>query len=292
MRRGIVSTDPTLGFTTVREYRPDARVHDSAWEALTHLVAEFIHFRSHIVMMFAQEFRSSYRGTRLGVFWNFFLPLLPIFVYMMLATFRVIPSFEGVPAAVAISCNATWWYLFAASVRTPIGIVQRRNAEAMKTSLPLSVAIAASFARVLFEALVRLAFVVALAVAFQAIPAATAPLALLVLLAGFSFFVSLGHIIAILNIVVPDLERVVNVVLQIGIFLSGVIFPLSAMGPLSILEIVNPFAVFVAAVRELLFIGALQHPIALAVWSFAGFVMTLLAARTFYVMEQRIRGVV
>jgi ABC-type polysaccharide/polyol phosphate export permease len=275
-----------------REYRPDSRLRDSAWTALKHLAAEFLHYRSNIATMFAQEFRNNYRGTYLGLVWNFALPLLPISVYATLTVFRVVPAFEGIHGGLAIALNVTCWFLFAACVSTPISVVQRRNAEAMKTSLPLSTVIAANFGRVLFETLVRLTVVMATAVMMHVVPAATAPLALPVLLVGMLLFVSVGHILAILNVVVPDFERVVNVGLLYGIFLSGVVFPLTAYGPLAVLQVINPFSVFITAARELLFLGHVGSPIALFVWSAIGLVCTLVAARLFYAMEQRIRGVV
>lgn len=246
-----------------REYRPDARLADTHWTAMRHLWGEFVRYRSHVRTMFAQEFRNSYRGTRLGVFWNFFLPLLPISVYVLLASLRVLPSFEGVPGTLAIACNVTCWFLLVACIRTPIGIVQQRNAAAMKTSLPLSTAIAASFARVLFETMVRVGAVVAIAVALQEAPVATAVFAIPVLLAGCVLFLAAGLMLAIFNVVVPDVDRLVGVVLQYGIFLSGVIFPLAAAGRLSVLQQINPFAVFITAVRDLLFVGQAPHPMAL-----------------------------
>lgn len=276
----------------LRVYRPDSRFADSAWTALSHLIGELWTFRSHIWTIFSQEFRNSYRGSRLGVFWNFALPILPVTVYVFLAAARVLPQFEGVDAAVYITIGVTIWFLFAGCVQQPITIVRGRNAETMKTSLPLSAIIGASFARLLFETLIRLGLVVVVALAMRAVPAATAPLALLVLAAGVVFSIAVGLIASILNIVYPDVERVVTVAMQYGIFLSGVIFPVTALGPLSILAWLNPFAVFITAIRDLLFLGFVPNGPALAVMSCLGLALTLVAGRLFYIMEQRIRGVV
>ena len=278
--------------TQYREYRPDSRFETSYVEAAKALFSEAIRFRSHIATIFVQQFRNSYQGTKLGVFWNFILPLLPISVYVMLATFRVFPSFEGIPAALAIAFSATIWFLFSSCISTPISVVRNRNAEAMKTSLPLSSSVIASFAQTVFELMVRGLAVVAIAAAVLQPPSWTIPLALLVVLAGVTLFFGLGLLLAILNIVYSDIQRVVSVVLMYGIFLSGVIFPLSHINEIAWLEWANPFAAFIKASRELAFTGALTEAMPLIIWSVVGLVAALVGLRTFYVMEKRIRGVI
>ncbi|XSG82638.1 MAG: ABC transporter permease [Methyloligella sp. ZOD6] len=275
-----------------REYSPDARFQDGYLGSLGHLLKEVLRFRSHIRTIFMQQFRNSYRGTKLGVFWNLVLPLLPVSVYVLLTSFRVVPQFEGLPPALAITFNATLWFLFSDCVRTPISIVKTRNATVMKTSLPLSVSIVAGFAQTIFDTLIRLGLVVVVAVLTMKAPALTLPLGILLIGLSAILFLALGLLLAILNVIYPDLERVVTIVLRYGIFLSGVIFPLSRLGPLGFLEWINPFAVVIAASRELVFNADLLHPWVLAIWLIGGLLVAFLAGRVFHVMEKRIRSVV
>jgi len=277
--------------SNIREYRPNSRLEETPWQAVTHLCQEVYRHRSHVATMFRKDFRASYEGTWLGVFWNFFLPILPVTIYIGLAALRVVPQFEGVHSAVAISLNATLWFLYSAFLTSPITVVKSRNASAMKTSLPLSASLVASFARSFFETLVRLALVLAAALVVGAMPVATVPLAVLVVLMGCLLFGAIGLIASIANIVVPDLQRVVTALMMYGIFLSGVIFPLSGLPYVGFLEWANPFAVFIQAARELAFTGELTHPLALGLWSAAAVVAGLAGVRLFYVMEYRIRSV-
>lgn len=274
-----------------RVYRPDSRFETGWLGALLALYREIASHRSHITILFSKEFRSASRGSALGVFWNFALPLLPISAYILLASLRVFPPREGLPAALYISFGATVWFLMTGLIRQPIQIVKSRTREVMKTALPLSASIASSFAMLFFETLVRCGLLVALIVYFGVWPAFAAPLAMPVLLVAVTFSLSLGVLLSILNVVSPDIERVVTVFLQYGIFLSGVIFPISYMGPLVILEQINPFAVFIIASRDLFFFGVAPHPAALAIWAAASLALLFVAARFFYVMERRIRGV-
>ncbi|WP_350211358.1 ABC transporter permease [Henriciella sp.] len=263
--------------------------------AIRAIFKELYQFRSHIITLFSNEFKSSYRGTVLGVFWNIVLPLVPITVYFFLVMVRVFPSRDGLPPAVYIGFNVMLWYLFTGLINRPISIVRSKASSSMKTSLPLSAEIAASFAQLTFDTLVRVCMVVVLVISFAAWPVANFLQVLGVLLSlagGLVFAMSLGLLLSIFNIVYTDTQRLVTIILQYGLFLSGVIFPVSAMGPLVVFEVYNPFCVFISAARDYLFHGSYEHPMALYAWSGFSLVLFLLGVRFFYVMEQRIRGVV
>ena len=275
----------------VTVYRADSRFGEGPITAFKHLIGELIHYRYHIGTIFFRDFQATYRGTLFGVFWNFMLPLIPISIYILLASFRVLPNFEGVPSSVAIVFNATVWFLLAGCVQQPISVVRSRNAEVMKTALPLSVSIASSFVRVLFDACVRLGLLVVVMAMTGTWPSLTGVVVFPVLTLALIFFLGLGLLVSIVNIVAPDVERIVQVALQYGIFVSGVIFPLSKFGPLDVLEMINPFSVFISATRHLTFQGTIVNFIPLAAWSVAGFLFFFYAARLFYLMEYRIRGV-
>lgn len=273
-----------------RRYRPDSRFNVGLFGAVAALLREMVEFRSHILMLFSNEFKASYRGTALGVAWNLILPILPITVYVLLASLRVFPSFEGIPPAVYIGFNVTLWFLFTGFINRPIQVVQSRNNEIMKTAMPLSASIASSFARLCFDTLLRIAFVAALMAATATIPTVGAAALLPIVFAGSIFFLAVGLLLSILNVIYPDVDRVVTIILQYGIFLSGVIFPISSMGPLAVLETTNPFSVFIHAARDAVFFGTVSHPVAFAAWTAAGLVLLLVSARFFYLMEYRIRG--
>lgn len=272
-------------------YRPDSRLQAGFITAMAHIWQELWRHRHHVSTLFGRDFKASYRGTRLGVFWNIVLPLAPIGVYGLLAALKVLPSFEGVPAALAIALNATVWFLLAGAIQSPIQVVARRNNEAMKTSLPLSSTIAASFAKLGFDTLVRLVAFFIILVVLLRLPAPTIALAVLALAIGLLFSLGLGLILAMFNIVVPDVDRIVGIVLQYGLFVSGVIFPLGSIPALSWLEFVNPFALVVSVVRDLTFHGLPHHGVAFSVFTLLTLALFSYAARIFYVMEYRIRGI-
>lgn len=273
----------------IRIYRSDARFGVGPLGALRALIEEVAAYRSHIGTLFWSEFRGSYQGTAFGIFWNLALPLIPISVYILLVSLRVFPRFEDLSPAVFISFNATLWFLLIGFVQQPIHVVKSRNASLMKTAIPLSAALVSSFARLFFDTLIRMALVTALILTFQDWLSFNAWMAILAVLAGVVLSLSIGMGLAVLNAIYPDIERIVAIVLQYGIFLSGVIFPLSTMPQLALLETLNPFNVFIQAARDVAFLGALSHPFPFWAWTAAGVLLLIVSLRFFYVMEYRLR---
>ena len=275
----------------VHTYVPEARYSADAVEAVRALFSEVITYRAHIASMFGGDFRNSYRGTVFGIFWNFILPLVPLSVYILLVNLRVFPSYEGLTPAIYIGFNVTIWSLMTGLVTRPIQVIQSRNKEAMKTSLPISVSVVASFSQLCFDTLVRLGLVTLMVVFYSQWPQLNVFGFMTALLVGMVFSLSAGLVLAIFNVIVPDVSRVVTIILQYGIFMSGVIFPMSSMGPLAVLDQINPFAVVIKASRDYLFFGSHTDFVYLGVWGCVSFVMFLVSMRFFYVMERRIRAI-
>ena len=275
----------------VRTYVPEARFSADAIQAARALFSEVVAHRAHIASMFGGEFRSSYRGTVFGVFWNFVLPLVPLSVYILLVNLRVFPSYEGLAPAIYIGFNVTIWSLMTGLITRPIQVIQSRNLEAMKTSLPISVSVVASFSQLCFDTLVRLGLVTLMVVLYAQWPQPNLLGFMASLLIGMIFSISAGLILAIFNVIVPDVSRVVTIMLQYGIFMSGVIFPMTSMGPLAVLDQINPFAVVIKASRDYLFFGSHADFLYLLLWGCFSFVVFLISLRFFYVMERRIRAI-
>jgi len=171
-------------------------------------------------------------------------------------------------------------------------VVQQRTQQSMKTAIPLSAEITSSFAQLCFETLVRGVLVAILVAIFGPVPAVHLPWLLFTIIAALFFCLSIGLLLSIFNKVYPDVNRLVGIFLQYAIFLSGVIFPVSTLGPLAVLENSNPFNVFIKSARDFMFFGTHADLQPLLIWAGVAAVLTLIAGRFFYVMEHRVREIV
>lgn len=286
----IVGNDTKSAMTIIRA---NSRAYDSAFKAVKKLLIDTVSFKDQIWSVYRQNFKSSYYGAGLGVVWNFILPLVPVTVYLFLSTIRVLPSFDGVDSATFLTFGVMIWYVFIGFVLTPMNIIASRNKDAMKTSMPLIATISSGFAELSFDTFVRILLVTGIMMFMGTWPTWTAPGLLLVFVAAFFLFFGAGLIFGILNVIYRDVGRVVQILLQYGIFLSGVIFPFGDSALAQLLSKLNPFAVFVDSGRQMVFRGGIEPALfqALLIWTAIGVSVFLLGCRLFHVMEHRIRGI-
>jgi ABC-type polysaccharide/polyol phosphate export permease len=259
--------------------------------ALKHLINEIWTLRSHIKINFLGRFRAAYSGTGLGIFWNYALPLVPLTVYWFLSTIRIFPNFEGVSGATYITYGVTLWFLLAGCVKTPIQVINSRNNESMKTNFPLSTSIVSEFAQLIFDSIIRILLVLVIIFFTKSWPCVQALFLPFVLLPALFLFTGIGLLCGILNVIFKDISRIVTIMLQYGIFVSGVIFPLSGNGVLSILNTYNPFAIFIDASRSIVFQGNINNLTTYIITSTFAVLIFIFALRIFYIMEYRLRGV-
>ena len=276
---------------TLKVIRADDRVSDGVFVACKHLLAEIKKFKGQIWTVYKQNFKNSYYGSGLGVTWNFILPLIPVTVYLFLTKIKVFPSFEGVDSSTYLTFGVTIWFVFAGFIQIPISIVQSRNKDAMRTSLPLSTSIVSSFAGLAFDTLIRMILVLCIMVLMKSWPTWWAPSLFFIFIPGFFLFFGAGLILSIWNVIYRDVSRIVMILLQYGIFVSGVIFPLGSSDLAVLANKINPFAVFINATREIVFQGTVEDWTSLLIWSGFGILLFIYGCRLFYVMEFRIRDV-
>ncbi len=274
--------------TTVRS--PYQRQGIGVFAALAALWREIVTFRWHIGVSFAKGFAAQSQLTRLGVIWNYVLPLVPITVYSALMALRLFPSFGSVSGLVYIAIGVTLWFYFTGLVRGPMDTVAGQIRSISKSGIPLSGSIVAGFAQLAFETAVRLAAVVIVFALLQGVPAWQLALVPIPIFFGTLLFLGAGLMLSMLNVVYRDISKLVVIALQYGIFLSGVIFPIDQVPALAAVLQANPFFVFIEAVRSLAVLGTLPHPIALAVFSALGVFVFLLGVKVFYMLELRFRG--
>ena len=273
-----------------RVIRPNDRLNVGVVTATRHILRELVQYRDHISTAFRQDFRGLYQGTVFGVAWNLLLPLVPITIYVLLALFRVLPNFEGVNSASYVALGATIWFLLAGCIQQPLQIVRARNAEVMKTALPLSAMVISGFAQLLFDTMVRMAFVITVIFFTGTKLHWSAVLLPVTLFPAILLFFGLGLILAMANVIYADVGRVTTIVLQYGIFVSGVIFPFASL-PFSEILVWNPAYVFIEEARVLFFRGLPETGWLLGGYAVFGFAVFLLGCRVFYFMEYRVRGI-
>jgi ABC-2 type transport system permease protein len=220
-----------------------------------------------------REIKGKYKKTILGQLWSLANPLALMLVYTFVFAFvfRVTPG-PGNPSgidsfALWLLCGLLPWLFFARALSAGVQSLVANESLIQKVYfarvvLPVSDVVAIGY-NWLFEMLVLL---VALVIAGAKVWI-TLPYLLLIMLLMFVFAVGLSLILSIVNVYFRDTEHLISIALQLWMYLTPVIYPLSLvatqsekMGPLFGLNItlmdvysLNPMEQFINVFRTVLY---------------------------------------
>jgi lipopolysaccharide transport system permease protein len=221
----------------------------------------------------SRQIKGQYKKTVFGQLWSLANPLALMLVYTFVFAFvfRISPP-PGDPSGVDIFalwllCGLLPWTFFARSLN--VGVMSLVSNEALITKvhfarvvLPIS-GVAAIAYNFLFEmGVLMVALLIAGAAVYQ-----TIPYLLLALVLLFLFSVGIALLLSIVNVYFRDTEHLVTIALQLWIYLTPVIYPVSLVAnqsekigallgtPITLLDIysVNPMLQFMELFRSILY---------------------------------------
>jgi len=202
-----------------------------------------------------QELEGRFRGNLAGAAWALIGPLLQLAVFFVVFVhiFKArIPGMEGVDYLAFLALGFWPWFAFSEAVTRATTVIRDNAGLIGKVSLPRSVLVVARVLGVFILHGVGFAFVLTLLplvgvnVSLSGIPIVVLLwLPLLILAMGMAF------LSASLQVFVRDFEQVVAYLLQIGFFLTPILFSRDMVpGPLRIAVDLNPMTGIVQATRD------------------------------------------
>jgi len=229
---------------------------------------EFWHYRDLLVLLVKRDLTAQYKQTVLGPVWLVLQPLLTTLVYTVMFGLLARWSPEGIPALLFyLSGIVPWTYFSTVTTRTSRTFVT--NASVLtkvyfpRLVMPVSTTISALFS--LLVQLVLLVVIILVYVVFKGYTwAPTTGLLALPLVIGLMSILGLGVgiLVSALTTKYRDLGFLVAYGVQLLMFMSPVIFPLSLVAEKSpaMLPVIkaNPMSPIIEAVRSMFFGGAID----------------------------------
>jgi lipopolysaccharide transport system permease protein len=177
-----------------------------------------------------RDLRARYRGSNLGILWSLFNPIIYMAIYSVVFSQFMRFPIKGAAYPVFLLSGLLAWNFFSQALLTSINSVLGNAAIVKKVAfpwvlLPLSAVIAA-----FINYLISLVLLIPVAIIFRAqlgLPLLALPL--LVLLT-FTLALGLSLLVAAGNVYFRDLEYLLNIVLQVGFFLTPIIYSMDAIG--------------------------------------------------------------
>jgi ABC-type polysaccharide/polyol phosphate export permease len=244
-----------------------------------------IAYRRYILKNAVAEVRIRYAGTSLGALWNIIHPLTIVLILgAVLSGFGATRGMGGMSMSLYVACGLIPWLALADSISRGTTALVQDAAFLKKLPIPEEVYIAKSVvsSSIHFVTLLALLAVIALVAKGSAslMWLLGVPAALLLMLLSFGFALALSP----LNVVVRDVSQAVPAILQIGLWMSPILYP-GELAPnvLQKLQLINPFAPFLSAFRQIVIADAAPPAhtwIAMVAWTLAaGAVGTLILHR-------------
>jgi ABC-type polysaccharide/polyol phosphate export permease len=214
-----------------------------------------------------RDVKGKYRRTIFGQLWSLINPLATMLVYTVVFSvlFRTLPP-VGHPSGIKsyplfLLCGLLPWTFFSTTVLTSITSVVDGESLIKKVyfpriNLPLAAAGAAGFTWLIEMGLLAIALLL-----FGAWTLPWLPLVLVFMLLQTLLASGLGMMLAILNVHFRDAQHFVAIALQLGMYLTPILYPFSLVRQLGaarghwVVDLfeLNPMEHFVAAFRSLLY---------------------------------------
>lgn len=174
---------------------------------------------------------SRYAQMSLGMLWSVLEPLAMLMTLVVVFGFLIRVPTEGVPYPVFVFAAQIPWLLFAKATMNAIGCLQEHMSLVSKVAFPRLLLPFASVFRDLFDSVILVAILLAVSAVYGYFPTPRL-LAVPVLLLGVTALsVAIGLWLAGSLVRYRDIRPIVAIILQIGFYLSPVLFPTSLVPP-------------------------------------------------------------
>ena len=233
----------------------------------------------------------TYQQDMFSLFWTILMPIIPMTVYMILAQVKVFKTVADMPFIYYIAIGMMMWLLMSTIIRTIMESIKSEKAILTTTNFPIIASMLSLLGNILNDTAIRLIAVAAIVIYYQVdMTFMKAMLTLFSMIPAIIFAFALGIILSILDIVIQDTRRVVDIFLRYGLFMSSVIFPFPTEGIAGFLNKFNLFNTYVNTTRDILYYGSIDNLSVFFYTSIVGFILLLISLKLLYTMEFKIRA--
>lgn len=272
-------------------YSRNYRCELSIIEALKLFFAQIFSYKKYIISSIYSEIKSKYQKETFGMVWSIILPIIPMSLYILLATIKAFKADNNIPHIFYIAIGLITWLLMSELIVATMKSIRKNKTTLLKSNFPFSVIYISSIGEVLFNMSIRMVVLIAIVLYFSIdIKFINVIYTLIAFIPIIMFSFGVGKLLSIIDIYIPDTKRLVDMFLRYGLFLSSVIFPFPTTGTLGELNSFNIFNTFVTSIRELLYYGHITNIENFLICSALGIIIFIIAVFIFIKLEYKVRA--
>lgn len=213
-----------------------------------------------LAAMAKRQITTEYGGMYLGLAWVAMRPLVMTAVFVFLKNVAALQIGLHMPYAPYLYTGFILWFFFVESVMDGASALRRDAGLIKKVHYPHLLSVLAPIAVNAYGLAIAIVPVAAMLLYFGIVPPGLILLLPVVLLVVLLLILGLALVFAVVFVISPDVERVVQLIFYVGLFLSPVIyFPSMFDGWSHFVYMANPMAGPLLAFRAVLF-GTIEFP--------------------------------
>ncbi len=260
---------------------------------MSRFIKDIKKYRKYMTYSAKSGLKSEVAGSHLGWIWWVLEPVMFMLVYWFIFSVIFGNSTKYFPIYVFI--GLTVWNFFNKSLMDSVKIVNTNKAIVSKVYLPKYTLIIVDMLMQAFKMAISFGVVIVMMIIYR-VPITLNILWIIpVILTLFLFSFGLNCIVAHFGVFVEDLKTVLNVLLRVIFYMSGVFYELVPVDPAKkaripypfdlILSKCNPVAFLMMSARKCMIYSSPVGYKVLAVWFIVGAVLSIIGVRTIYKYE-------
>ena len=246
-------------------------------------------YRSMIRSLVHKDLRGRYQASVLGFLWTFIVPLCQLAVYYAVFS-RIMRGGEIPNFALYVFVALIPWNFFSACLTGGASSVVAQQSLVNKIYFPREVVpisyVTSSFVNMLLCEIIVILLSIFSGVPFNALGYLCLPLVILV---EYLFALGITMIISAIDVYFRDLEHILGVVAMAWMFVTPIMYDISALGASKWLPLyrLNPMYVIVTAYRDILYAGKVPQLKELAIMLGISIVLLWIGFRIFSKLKRR-----
>ena len=251
---------------------------------------ELLHYRGLLWSLMVRDIMARYKQSIIGLLWPFLSPLVLVVIFVWIRSRNILPIGEtDMPYAAFLFTGQMVWLLFSQGIITSANIMVAAGSMLTKINFPREVLIFSAVGQTIFEFLIRVPILLIIFAWVGFTPNITIFLIPLSLLPLLFLVIGIGFFVALFNAVARDISSALGIIMNLGMFITPVIYPPPTSWPLSFLvNTVNPVSGFVTAARDLTTVGSMTDPVSYISSVIISIFIFFIGWRLFHLVEPKI----
>jgi len=254
------------------------------------LVRNIISSKDLIMQLFKRDFLMAYKRSFLGMGWLIITPIMGIVSWVFYnATGILTPGDVGIPYPAYVLLSSSIFGLWGSFQSAAAGTLTAGAGFINQVNYPHDALLAKQVLLQLANFLISFLLNILVLLFFGVTPSWMIVLFPILILPLFFLGSAIGLIIALVSVVAPDVNRGINFLIGLVMYVTPVIYSPNVSNPtLRIIIKYNPLTYLIGGCRDAIIYGHIAHFGYYLLFSFCTLVLFLVSWRFFYVSEQKI----